>query len=471
MVNTNNEKVPYPVPPLGMCLAVNAIMDKYEVKIYDGINHDVKRLQNIIKEFNPDYIGVSVRNIDNYLMTGTKIYTDDILKDFIKPIKSVSNAPLILGGSGFSIYPKEVLEFFDADYGIVGEAEDAFPKLLDYLDKNLDPSNLPRVISKTKKDNIVFPEKDFDLKNMKFADFDKKLDFSFYSENGAYSIQTKRGCYHKCIYCAYPNIEGKTYRVRNPKDIADEIEEAYNRLGPITFEFVDSTFNDPPGHAEAICEELIKRRLKDIRIRTMGINPGNISKRLIELMLEAGFKQMDCTPDSASPKMLVNLKKNFTLDQLIDAASIIKEYDMPTVWFMILGGPGEDESTIKETFDFIDDCVYKYDMVHITTGLYVYPNTDLYDIALKEGLLVTDNDKIVSTHYITKNLGLEKLLKILDEYMETRPNCLTAQKTTPPKTMIKAAMDIRKLNNITEPMFRTMLKLRYQIFDNKALFS
>ena len=75
-------------------------------------------------------------------------------------------------------------------------------------------------------------------------------------KRGAYSVQTKRGCYHKCIYCTYPLIEGRNYKIRDAEAVADEIDQAYRRLGNVTFEFVDSTFNDPKNHAENICREI-----------------------------------------------------------------------------------------------------------------------------------------------------------------------------------------------------------------------
>jgi len=82
--------------------------------------------------------------------------------------------------------------------------------------------------------------------------------------------------------------------------------------------------------------------------------------------MKAGFSQIDCTPDSASPKMLKLLKKNFTLNQLLKTANLIKENKMPTMWFFLFGGPGENEETFAETFNFIDQYINPEDMVHMT---------------------------------------------------------------------------------------------------------
>ena len=301
---------------------------------------------------------------------------------------------------------------------------------------------------------------------MPSADIDLNLDFSQYTERGAYSIQTKRGCGHKCIYCTYPVIEGAAFRPRSPKSVADEIEDAHKRLGNVIFEFVDSTFNDPKGHAEEICREIAKRKI-NVRLRTMGINPVNATRELFDLMMEAGFAQIDCTPDSASPTMIKNMKKNFTLEELERAARLIKEYNMPTMWFFIFGGPGESEKTINESFEFIDKWIGQEDMAHLTIGIRIFPKTDLHKIAIEEGYLSEEDNIITPAFYISKKLGEKKIFEIIKEKAKVRPNCIPASESKPPREMMEAAMNIRKKMNLQEPMFRTLLRLRYQMFEKQ----
>ena len=467
LINANSEKIPYPVPPLGLCILTGILEKKYNVRIYDGMFEGAKYLIDTINEFKPDYIGISMRNIDNLQLTNPVSFVDEILNNYIKPIKETTDVPIIIGGSGFSIYPDYLIDYFDIDYGIVGEGEESFLELLNALDNGSDPLCIQRVVSKnSNKFNISINQ--FDMKNLPFSEIDKRIDYTNYTKESAYSIQTKRGCGHKCIYCTYPCIEGANFRVRSPKNIVDEIEEAHNRLGNIIFEFVDSTFNDPAGHAEEICKEIINRKI-NVNLRTMGINPVNVTRELFDLMLKAGFKEIDCTPDSASPKMIKNLKKNFTYEQLVRSAELIKEYDMPTVWFFIFGGPGENEETLKESFDFMENCISKYDVAHMTLGLRVYPDTDLYDISLKEGIISPDDDLIKPFYYISKELGKEKLDKITKEFSDKNPNCLTATESTPSPDMVRIALKVRERNNIQEPLFRTLLRLRYQMIEKIKL--
>ncbi len=461
LVNTNIEKEPYPVPPLGLCMLARSLRDHFEVKIYDGVFDEGRNLVAMVEHFNPDFIGFSIRNIDDVVMDRTIFYLDDILDKFIQPVMAITEVPVILGGSGFSMFPVECMKLSGADYGIVGEAEVLLPALLDRLQFNLDVSVLPNVI--TSENWQIQQGSSFSYSQPtlnRFPEIDNWIDFTPYLPKGVYSIQTKRGCSHGCIYCTYPLIEGRTFRMRKPSDIADEIEQAHKRLGTITFEFVDSTFNDPGGHAEAICREIIKRKIR-VRLRTMGINPRHVSEELFELMLEAGFFQIDATPDSASPRLLKNLGKGFTLTNIEKMAMLVRKFNMPTMWFFLFGGPGEDEETVLETFDFIDKFINPDDLVYMNAGLRIYPNTPLYSIAVDEARIVAGESVFQPpAYYFSEKITKMRLDQMMKEASSLYPNCISSTETAPTPDMIREALVMRKNQHFEEPMFRTLLRIR-----------
>jgi hypothetical protein len=134
LVNCNTEKAPYPVPPLGLCLLSAALGDTREVSIYDCMFDEGAGLADRVLKFNPDYIGFSIRNIDS-TMPDSGYYVDFQVSRIILPVHKMTSAKIILGGSGFSIFPQELMGITQADYGIIGEAEVALLKLLDSIDK------------------------------------------------------------------------------------------------------------------------------------------------------------------------------------------------------------------------------------------------------------------------------------------------------------------------------------------------
>ncbi|HUI91964.1 MAG TPA: radical SAM protein [Chitinivibrionales bacterium] len=466
-VNSNTELAPYPVPPVGLCLLASAIKESYEARVFDGLFTPSPRLPDAVREFAPDYVCLGVRNVDNVVIDNPVYYLDAIKERFVTPVRGATGAPLIAGGSGFSMFPPELMELSGADYGIVGEGEKALPALLAALDCGRDPAGIPGVITKQHgAEKFAPPRFDGELAALPFSEIDKWIDFSPYRQRGAYALQTKRGCGRQCIYCTYPCIEGTAFRLRGPESVADEIQQASARLGNVMFEFVDSTFNDPPGHAEAICREIVARKIK-ARLRTMGINPAHASRELFELMRWAGFSQIDCTPDSGSAEMLRNLKKNFSVADLEKTARLIGEADIPTMWFFIFGGPGETRQTMAETFAFIDKWVNPDDMVYMMAGLRIYPGTQLHRAAIREGVVGEKDSLLEPVFYVSPLIGKDEIDRIMKEASRTRHNCIPAAESTPPPGMMKKAMEMREKEGLKEPMFRTLLRIRREIVNKK----
>jgi radical SAM superfamily enzyme YgiQ (UPF0313 family) len=459
LVGSNSLRAPYPVSPVGLCQLAAALEPRWQVKVFDPLAAGAD-LAAVVAAFAPDYVGLGIRNVDDVVMEEGVSFVNEVRDRFARPLRSLTRAPLILGGAGFSIFPQEWLEECEADYGVVGEGEAAFPLLLEALEKGRDPLSVPGVVAPGRPAGVR-AAKPVLLDLLPFAGIDERIDYAPYRERGAYPIQTKRGCARRCVYCSYPQIEGRVFRCRPAEHVVDEIEQVQGRLGDVAFEFVDSVFNDPPGHAESICWEIAQRRLK-VRLRTMGVNPALVTRELIDMMAAAGFAQIDSTPDSASPTMLENLRKNFTLAQLRQTATIVREAKMPTMWFFLLGGPGETEQTILETFAFIDEYVDPEDMVHISEGLRIFPGTALYDTALREGFVEAGESLLMRRFYVSPALGREKLLEIVSREIATRPNCVRSSESTPPAAMLQEAARIRREQGLTEPMFRTLLRLRRQ---------
>jgi len=473
LVNSNTESAPYPVAPLGLCMVATALEKAgFEVKIFDGLwsQDKVKNmsLSAVLHDFQPEVIGVSVRNIDDVTMENSTFYVGEVERLCIQPIKKYNKGITVLGGAGYSLFPGELLNRWQFDFGIVGPGEEAFVSLVNEIDLGGTPENIPGVLvgrnGKPKTDgfhqqtlpktnNLTLPDPKIDI----------RLNYEPYFSRSAYPIQTKRGCALKCLYCSYPTIEGRTYQLRTANDVVDELEGVSERLPDTVFEFVDSTFNHPAGHAENICREIIKRGLK-LRLRTMGVNPSGVTPELIKLMKRSGFAQIDCTPDSAADKMLVNLRKGFKREKLEKTVRILKEADMPTMWFFVLGGPGEDEDTLEETFSFIHNFIDERDLVHLTEGLRIYPDTGLAVKAIQEGLINEGESLLNPSFYVSQLLGKEKLAERVKAFAATHHNCLRAVDSSPSKEMIQKAVEIRKQENLSEPMFRTLLRIRKEGF-------
>lgn len=461
LVSPNTVKVPYPVPPIGLGMLATALESAYEVRLFDGCFSGTAGLFDLMADFKPDFIGIGIRNVDDTDFQGGVSFLDEIRDQFVIPIKQVAKGtPIILGGAGYSIFPKELLEFFGADWGIEGEGEGPFRQLLDALSADEIPGVIPGLVGW--RDGHPFSNPRVILSGLLHtpeSNLFRHLDFSPYRRAGSYPIQARRGCNRHCVYCTYPAIEGRVHRLRPPHEIVDEIETVQRQLPEVTFEFVDSTFNDPPGHAEAICREIIARGIR-VRLRTMGMNPGGVTDELVALMVNAGFRQIDSTPDSAAPAVIKGLGKNFGIADLIRAASVIRRHQIPTMWFFIFAGPGETPKTVQQTFDFIDKYIDPDDLVSMSVGLRIHPRTRLMARAVSDGLVKRGDDITRPVWYLSPGIHKADLDIMLTDFSKTRPNCLPPGESTPSAEMRAQAMKIRAEQGLDEPMFRTLLRIR-----------
>ena len=247
------------------------------------------------------------------------------------------------------------------------------------------------------------------------------IDLTPYEKMGAsYTVQTKRGCRMRCIYCTYNQVlEGNHLRLRSPSEVVDEIEEAFYQFNPESFEFVDSVFNDPVDHCREILEEIIRRPWKT-RFTTMGVSPKNLDSQFLQLMRRAGFTSFMISPESASETMLTNYQKGFGLEDLRRAAEAINEFSFPVFWYFLVGGPGETTRTLGETLAFIEQYLVRkggsaYNLANIFLGVRIYPGTKLWHLSLEEGLIHDRSDPLRPLWYLSRELDLDATMRQLYE--------------------------------------------------------
>jgi radical SAM superfamily enzyme YgiQ (UPF0313 family) len=205
LLSTNTFSEPYAVYPLGMSVIAGALTAAgHEVRQFDpmlcGKGAFYELLAELLQEFRPAAIGVSIRNLDNMDSSNE---SEPLIHDSIETVRrlrSLSGAPIILGGSGFSLQADNILRLTGADYGIVGEGEDAAVQLISRLSAGEDITEKLHYNCTVKQFGAVYQN---DILN-------------FYNkETNSIPLQTKRGCSCKCVYCTYPNARPGAGRHRN----------------------------------------------------------------------------------------------------------------------------------------------------------------------------------------------------------------------------------------------------------------
>ncbi|MEO7096872.1 MAG: cobalamin-dependent protein, partial [Polyangiales bacterium] len=266
LISANREKLPSPVVPLGVLAVAGAVRAAgHEVRVVDLCF--VEDVQSAVVEalsFSPDVVGIGLRNLHSNAYDGTEALVSEYSR-LVALVRERTRATIVLGGAGFSLQPKRLLERLGGDHGIVGEGERAFVSLLDALDRGEQPPPLidasavrPAFASIALRTGVASPVAlaDLDLLPPPTRDLTDPAYFLF---DGTDSIQSKRGCAFQCSYCDYPDLEGRKVRVRDPGLVADEVAARARVPGVTHAFFVDSVFNVPPAHARAICDALIAR--------------------------------------------------------------------------------------------------------------------------------------------------------------------------------------------------------------------
>ena len=422
LISANKEMLPDPVAPLGLAYLASVLEDNHhQVDLVDlcFARDDEKTLADKLGTFKPDVIGISIRNIDNVSFPNSVSYLD-FYKDVVSWCKTYSDAHIIAGGSGFTLMPAEILRYLNLDCGIIGEGEETFLKVINALKHNRKPIEGPGVVTSKSIPLAASPPAIFlDFDRVPFPKRDLLDNSAYMTYGGMGNMQTKRGCIFNCIYCTYPLIEGGKVRLRTPGRIVDEIEYMKDAYSIDTFFIVDNVFNYPPQHAQEICKELIERK-SEVRWSCYG-NPAFVTEELIGLMKEAGCTGIEFGTDSCVDTILKKLRKIFTVEDIKRASSVCKETGMSFCHDILLGAPGEDRETVRETLRVIEEI--DPTAVIIMVGIRIFPGTELALVAEKEGKISKDQLSLSPDFYISPAVS-PFIVELVQEYAQNHSNCI-----------------------------------------------
>ncbi len=354
-VSGNREHLPDAVTPLGLLYVMASTPERHEKLLIDLCfeARPAEALARALAEARPDLVALGMRNIQNNDYAGLSDNLD-YYAELIAVARAASGAPVVLGGAGFSVMPAELMQRLRPDYGISGEGEEAFPRLVEALERGGEGLDEIGALHRLSALGVLS-----NPRSPRFLDMDtlpvpdrKLVDRRYLTEYGINSVQTKRGCPLHCAYCTYPIIEGRVGRVRRPAAVVDEMFQALaDQPATRHFFIVDSVFNLPTSHAKNVCRELIAR---DWRIPwTSYANPLGFDREFAELARAAGCAGMEIGSDSGSERVLLNLKKGFTRDHIRRLHAHCVAAGLPDCHTFILGTEGETLDDVHETLDFI----------------------------------------------------------------------------------------------------------------------
>ncbi len=407
-----------PTLPIGAVCVASAIQEtgKHIVQIADLPSDEPaeKNLRPLINRFFPDCIALSVRNIDDQNIVNP-VFLLNSYKDIVSACRKLSSVPVILGGSGFSLYPDEILLYLDADFGITGEGEIVMPQLLENLNNNTPLSHLPNVLVKGIK---LSQKKYFPVRINTLPAMNPELwPCTPEKRNATYlPFQSRRGCPFNCTYCPNTLIEGYTLRKRSVEMVVESIISHVSN-GYRKFYFTDNVFNLPLSYSKELCRQIIRSGV-DISW-VCSIYPKTADDSLAELMAQAGCEEINLSFESGNNQILENMNKKFTIEEVGRVANIFKRYGIKQTGFVLLGGPGETKQTVEETLAFTEKL--GLDTVNLTLGMRIYPGTTLSKIAVEKGFTERGDSLLRPVFYLEKELR-NWIFDRAASWLKVRPN-------------------------------------------------
>lgn len=371
----------------------------YEVELVDlALEDDFERpIEERIKSNSFLAVGISIFNTRLATKDGVHFCLPEI-KEIVSHVRSLTSAPVILGGFGFSIQPKEILSYVDGDYGVSGCGVPAMLTLL------------IRIKEGKVERGCIFEEEPREYLNMFFKR--DMVDVTKYRKGGfAACVSAKYGCIGKCMFCPCAR---NNLRLRPPYRVIAEIRNLV-RQGFENISFTDDMTNVPVEYARSICKGITD--LSD-RLTWSGIIwplPQYFPEDLAGSMKRAGMVAAYVNGHSGSDRMLKIYRSGFSTKDIEYTTRILEDKGIKATPCFVFGGPGECKETIDETFALIDKL--QPDAAALFTKIWIVRPSELASIAEKKGIVSPTDDLLAPVHYPFPLRGY-----VLEE-AERRENC------------------------------------------------
>ncbi|MBW3164015.1 lipid biosynthesis B12-binding/radical SAM protein [Ferrimonas balearica] len=405
ILSANRHTSPYPVYPLALSYLKSYLQQAWPeltISLMDLNLESDQQWPQRLAALAPDYVAVSLRNVDDVDWQKQRGFIEDY-RQIIERVRTVSPAPVILGGAGYSLFPERLLGDLGGDYGLVGEGEESLLELLQTLQSGQDPAGMEGLVWRSA-EGIRYRPRQRHVSAPKLS-FEPELMAHYWRHSGMLNIQTKRGCPHRCVYCSYPLIDGRQVRTLQVPQIVQTLTEAWDKHGIDYVFFTDSVFNLEPAFNDELARALIKAGLPTKWGAYFA--PHRLSSEQLALYQKAGLTHLEFGTEALSDITLASYNKPFRFKHVLRTAERAAELGIHQAHFLIMGGWGETRQSLTETLDnaeqLPDTVLFPY------YGMRVYPDTELARQMVEAGKLAPEQDLLKPFYFLSPEFDLDWL--------------------------------------------------------------
>lgn len=405
-ISANTYKNPYPIYPIGISYIVTylrAKMPDHSLDVFDCNFGTYDDLAAFCRNGNYDFIGISLRNIDDNNLFSNNWFVAHYRR-VMDTVRANSQAIVSIGGSGFSIYPDILFDVLKPDWAIKGEGEESLYQLITRLEKGESVTDIEGLVYRRPDGTVTVNPRTHYLTKLSLEVEPQEATY-YFEQSGMLNIQTKRGCPYGCIFCSYPVIEGRHMRTLDTRLVVENIKELYHSKGITYLFFTDSIFNIQKEYNQELCHRLIESGVKV----SWGayFTPHNLTSEELALYQQAGLTHIEWGTDSLSDPVLEKYNKRFRFQDIVATSQMAGNLGIFHAHFLILGGYGETDATLDETFAHSTQLGLTVYFPYI--GMRIYPETRLFEIAKAEGLITSREALLNPTYYVSKEITVATL--------------------------------------------------------------
>lgn len=370
-------------PPLGLAYIASSVKtSEISVRIFD-LNVENLSIEKILHVEKPDILGLSC--------VVTNAYRAFEIANKAK--SSISECFVVMGGPYPSMMGKNLLvRHNEVDAVVVGEGEVTADRLFQKLQNEKGLNNVRGLIFRNhgavqcnpvrspmeNLDKLPLPERD-------------QLPMKLYGENAG-TLFTSRGCPYQCSFCSRP-VFGRKWRGHSPQYVLDELEQIITKYGLNHVSFLDDNFTFDLDRAAEILEGIASKDWKLSLYFWNGIRVDHATRDLLGKMKKAGCSAINYGVESVDSKVLANIRKDISLEQVENAVKLTRKLGIRTNLFIMVGNPGDNLSIVDKMRSFIGRI--KVDGIHLSLAT-PYPGTDFWDWVEENGRwLVYDRQELL----------------------------------------------------------------------------